>query len=244
MSVYLIASFRFQASTSLTRLDADVQTVQGSLQSSHLLLRPVEETTQVHNPTPLQLKFRQGIRYFDHAIALETGMIPSTDVSVKRNQYGDYVIIPVAPYIRRQLDIIEEFVTLNMDIPTPLDEVWRARDDKDTPYKKIWEGERLSLPLSHWCSYYRKDGEQITPIRCEELAEGTWNIRFTISGLYYGHHKDNKLASIAMHTQSILYIPKQPDVNNIIDQILNESGGKHKSEKNVAGKRKSNKENR
>ena len=207
------------------------------------MLRPVEETTKVHNPTPLQRKFRQAIRYYDHSIVLQTGMIPSTEVKILNNQYGDYVVIPVNPYIRRQLDIIEEFATLNMDIPTPLSKEWKARDDNDTPYRKIWDGKKLSLPLSHWCSYYKKEGDEVTPIRCEDLAEGTWNIGFAISGIYYGYHQNNKLASISMHAQSILYIPKQPDVHDIIDQILNESGTKRKSEKNASAKRRPKKEN-
>ena len=74
--------------------------------------------------------------YDDHSVVLQTGMLPSTDVKIMHNQYGDYILIPVSPYIRHQLDIIEEYVTLNMDIPTPLAQEWKARDDKDTPYRK------------------------------------------------------------------------------------------------------------
>ena len=203
----------------------------------------MEETTKVHNPTPLQRKFKQVLRYDDHGVVLQTGMLPSTDVKIMHNQYGDYILIPVSPYIRHQLDIIEEYVTLNMDIPTPLAQEWKARDDKDTPYRKIWDGNHICLPVSHWCTYYKKDGDHSIPIRCDELGEGTWDILFKVNGLYYGRHKDNKIASLSMHMESILYIPKPPNVDDIIDQILNSSGTKRKSEKNATSKRKSKKEN-
>ena len=170
-------------------------------------------------------------------------MLPSTDVKMMHNQYGDYILIPVSPFIRKQLDIIEEYVTLNMDIPTPLAQGWKPRDDKDTPYRKIWDGNQICLPISHWCTYYKKEGDQSTFIRCDELGEGTWDILFKVNGLYYGQHKDNKIVSLSMHMDSILYSPKQDNANDIIDQILVENGTKRKSEKNAATKRKSKKEN-
>ena len=69
-----------------------------------------------------------------------------------------------------------------------------------------------------------------------------WDIIFKVNGLYYGQHKDNKIASLSIYTESILYIPKPPNVDDIID-FLNGGGTKRKSEKNATSKRKSRKEN-
>ena len=219
-----------------------MEKIQSSIQPNLLSLNPTEEIIKVSNPNPVQRKFKQAIRYFGHRIQLMTGPLPSSEVQILKNHYGEFVIIPVNSYLRRQHDTIEEFAMLYMDIPPSLSEEWKARDDKDTPYKKIWDGDRLYLSVSNWCSYYKQDGSQINPIKREELGEGTWDVGFIVSGLYYGYHKDNKIASISMYAQSIQYIPKSLDSNTILEEILNEVGAKSKPEKNVTIKRKRKKE--
>ena len=242
LNVNLICSFYFQASNA----QDGMQTTQPSIRPDFLSLKSVEDKTKVPNPSPLQHSFKQPLRYCDRPLVFETGLLSSADVQLMKNPYGEFAVIPMSAFLREQLNIIEEFVTVHMDIPTILSIGWKARNDQDSIYKKLWEGDRLAIPLSHWCGYFKQVGNQTIPIQRTDLAEGLWNVTFSVSGLYYGYHKDNKLVSLSLHTKSILYKPNQTNVDVILEQILNECGGNPTAsaavEKHVTNKRKRKKE--
>ena len=49
-----------------------------------------------------------------------------------------------------------------------------------------------------------------------------------IPGVYFGRHNDNKVASLTIRVQHLLYKPKTDNVDAIIDAILEqEAGVKH-----------------
>lgn len=224
-------SHSFQAS------NPTVIPVDGTLTPEDLELKPAYEITKVLNPTPLQRKFKQDLKYRGTALVLRTGAIPSDMMKVGENQFGKFVAIPVSAWLRRQLDVIEEFITLNMIVPPVLGQGWMARDAKDTPYKKIWDGETMFISLSNWCTFMRQDADYLSEISPNELGDGDYDVAINASGVYYGLHKDNKLASLTMRVDSLLFKPKMDQFDDIIEKILDEESG-GTAAKNVKRRRK------
>ena len=213
--------FYFQSSTS----QETVINMEDALTTEAMNLQPSYEITKVLNPSPEERKFKQELFYRNNRLVLRTEPIPSEKFKVVENQYGTYVSLPVSSWLRQQFDTIEEYVTLNMIIHPVLADGWKARDEKDTPYKRIWDGDNVFIPLSNWCSYLRQDEDYLSEIKKNEMGEGTYEVAISVSGIFFGQHKDNKLASLTMRIQSILFKPKMDKIDIIIDDILREGGG-------------------
>lgn len=196
--------------------------MEGSVESDNLKLQDVQEITKVLQQG--NQRFKQPLTYDGKRLLLTTGAIPSSEIKLSANDYGKCALIPVSPWLRQQLDTIEDYVIGNIAIP-PCLLPWSARDQNDSPYKKIWEGKSLYLPLSNWAKFLRQDADHLTDIQPGELGDGTYEMCISIEGVYFGYHKDNKLASITMRIQQILFNPLVSNIDAIIDDILRDEGG-------------------
>ena len=209
------------------------------LKDDGLHLQPVYEVTKVQNPTPEQRKFRQDIRYYGAPLVIRTAPIPSNLISICENSYGKYVSLPVDAWLRKQLSTLDDFITTNLNIPPVLADGWKAVKETDAPYKVIWQGDRLFISLSHWCSCLKQEQEYLNEMNFSDIGDGTLNIAISILGVYYGIHKENKLASVSMFVQSMLYTPAVKDFDVILDSILDANATDSKKPvKNVRRKRK------
>ena len=194
------------------------------MESKNLKLDEIQDVTKVLKPN--NRCFKQPLKYNEKRLQLNTGPIPSSELKFSSNDYGKCVLLPVSQWLRQQLDTIEDFVIANIAIPPSL-LPWNARDENDTPYKKIWEGKTLYLALSNWSKFFRQDSGNLTEIQLGEMGDGTYQMWINIEGVYFGPHKDNKLASITMRIQQILYEPAVENVDAIIDEILAQEGHKN-----------------
>ena len=202
--------------------------MEGTISPQDLDLQVPYETTKVQNPSPSDCKFKQDIRYFGNRLGIRAGPIPTDTVKLGENAYGKYVSIPVSAWLRQQLTIIETFVLENLSLPPPLNGLWKAKFKGDSPYKKIWNGDRLVVSLSNWCSYFKQENDYLDEIEADELGDGTLDIAISIDGIYFGQLKDGKLATLTLRVQSILYKAKPTKMDNILNTILEVGGGKLK----------------
>lgn len=201
---------------------------------SGLILQPTYEVTKVLHAPPNQRKFKQDLRYQGLPLTLQTSPIPTDQIKIEENSFGKYICIPVDSWLRKQLDTIEEFVIANLFIPGVLGDGWKAINSTDTPYKPLSRNSHIILPISKWCSCKQEEAN----INISDIREGVLKVNITVLGLYYGPHKDNKLASLSMFAQSLIYIPKLPEIDTIFDELLKEGDTKQKAVKNVRRKRK------
>ena len=212
--------------------------MQGSLDSG-LHLRPIYETTKVLNASRIQRKFKQDLRYQGLPLTLQTASIPTEEIKMYQNDFGKYVSLPVDQWLRKQFNTIEEFVIANLSIPSVLSEEWKAVKDTDTPYKPVWDGSHVYIPLSNWCSFVQQDAKSESRIiNISDIKEGVVNVNISVLGVYYACHKDNKLASLSMFVQSLIYIPKTSVIDDILDETFKEDTRDTKAVKNAKRKRK------
>ena len=194
----------------------------------NMTMRAPYETTKVLQPTANDRKFNQDLCYNGKRLVLRTGFIASTDIKISENQYGKRIMIPVSSWLRKQLDSIEEYITLNMTVPTEIAQSWQPRDARDTAYKKVWDGDTLCISISNWCQFLRQEDDYLSEIQYDELGDGSYNVCITIPGVYFGRHGNNKVASLTMRVQQLLFKPEPDNVDSIIDAILErEAGVKH-----------------
>lgn len=238
-----IILFYFQASQN--NPDHTVVNMEGSLNLEDLTLEPMREMIKVRDipgghtavdpSTQLDRKFKQGLRYDGKRLVLKTGPV-LRKLNVSKNQYGKYVMISLSPWLRQQLNTIEEFVIQNISIPSPLSKNWKAQDANDTPYKRVWDGHCLCVPLSNWCSYFRQDENFLSEIEENQLGHGIYEINIEVIGVYFGSHKGNKLASLSIQVQSMLFKPKDGKGERTIERDYYEEG--EAPPKNVKRRRK------
>ena len=206
----------------------------GAVTPEKMTMRAPYETTKVLQPTVEDRKFNQDLRYDGKRLVLRTGFIASADIKISENQYGKRIMIPVSPWLRKQLDTIEEYVTLNMTVPTEIGQSWQPRDARDTAYRKVWDGDTLCISISNWCQFLRQDEDYMSEIQYDELGDGSYNVCITIPGVYFGRHGNNKVASLTMRVQQLLFKPEPDNVDAIIEAILEREAGV----KNVKRRRK------
>lgn len=241
---YLLSSKPLTSSKYLTFLlqansQSTVTDMQGSLESG-LTLRPIYETTKVLNASRNQRKFKQDLRYQGLPLTLQTASIPTEQIKIQQNDFGKYVSIPVDPWLRKHFNTIEEFVIANLSIPNELSDGWKAVKDTDTPYKPVWDGSHVYIPLSNWCSFVQQDSKSESRImNISDIRDGVVNVHISVLGVYYACHKDNKLASLSMFVQSLIYIPNMPNTDVILDEtFIKQDAIDAKAVKNVKRKRK------
>ena len=194
-----------------------------------MTLEEPHEITKVMSPSASERRFKQILKYDGRRLVLRTDLIPSDKIKFCDNSYGKYLSIPVSPQLRQQLNTIEDFITTNVHIPGCLP--WQARDNKDSPYKKITDGESVYITLSNWCKFFRQDPDYLHEIQPNELGDGEYQVCITVEGVYLGLHKDNKLISITMRIQQLLFKPSLPDIQIILDDILKTEGEQHNAKR-------------
>ena len=188
-------------------------------------MRAPYETTKVLQPSANDRKFNQDLRYEGKRLVLRTGFIASADIKISENEYGKQIMIPVSPWLRKQLDTIEAYITLNMTVPSEIAQTWQPRDAHDIAYKKVWDGDTLYISISNWCQFYRQDDGYLSEVQYGELGDGSYSVCITIPGVYFGHHGNNKVASLTMRVQQLLFKPEPDNVDSIIDAILERDVG-------------------
>ena len=191
--------------------------------ADNLSLGPTYCTTKVKAPRFKDLRYKQDLKYEHRRLVLNTGPIPCTELTIADNSFGKYMKLPVSKWLRKQFDTVEEYVTLNISLPQLLK--WQARDEKDTPYKAIWDGDSIMISVSKWCKVLQSEKGELTEIDASQIANGTCEVFIPVEGIYFGPHKDNKLASISLRVQQIIYKPLIDSVDAIIEDILATDGG-------------------
>lgn len=188
--------------------------------NENMTMRAPYETTKVLQPTANDRKFNQDLCYNGKRLVLRTGFIASADIKISETQYGKRILIPVSSWLRKQLNAIEEYITLNMTVPSEISQTWQPRDARDTAYKKVWDGDTLYISISNWCQFLRQENDYLSEIQYDELGDGSYNVCISIPGVYFGHHANNKVASLTMRVQQLLFKPEPDNVDAIIDAIL------------------------
>ena len=174
--------------------------------------------------------FSLPIRYSSAKLTLATNKFTFEHgglVTQSHNNNRMACLVPVNPWLRKQLTTIENFVTRNVRIPL---ELMPYLSDISSAYKPIWSGDNIFISVSPWCRFVQYDPDN--PSAFEKVSSpadfacGTYQIIIDIPYVYLGKHADvEKLFSISMSVVEIRY-KEDVAANNVIciGEFLGEEG--------------------
>ena len=114
--------------------------------------------------------------------------------------------LPIAPWLRKQLNIIETFVQEGADLSD-----LPSSSEKDSVYKPLWKGERMYIPVSPLCTFARrnsKTGVMETVDRDSLGDNGKYTISLQVSYVYIGPHKKGEDFSLNLSIVQVVFKPE------------------------------------
>lgn len=123
----------------------------------------------------------------------------------KENQHGTSLLIPVEPWLRAQLDIIEHFAQQNVDVSC------LSQSTKAISYKPLWRGSTMYISIAPWCCFSQQNLETGHFDSVERMAlnqKGSFNITVEVPYIYLGPHKNGENVSLSMDIVQVVFQPK------------------------------------
>lgn len=160
---------------------------------------------EVANSTP---HYRQYIKYENGKLQLLTPNFQSDSLKLKESGSDFSVLVPVVPWLRNQLNMVETFAEQNVSFAShalPTNGVHI--------YKPLWGGDKMYVQMSRWCHIFRKNletGQYDTVDVKTPLGRGTYNITIEVPYVYIGPHKNGENYSLSTRIVQIVFEPDAP----------------------------------
>ena len=134
------------------------------------------------------------------------------------------VLIPTQGTLRTQLNILENFVTENVKIPSCLQQ---PSDWKVPLYKALWQQDNMYVSLSPWCDFYlfnQSMGEYTKITNKGPFGKGLYNVTIEAPYVYIGAHKDGHLFSLTLRVVQVEFQPASPisDVEVVLNSLIDD----------------------
>ena len=174
-----------------------------NIEASHLnLSKPVQkEVCQAGCHT-----YRQYVTLNKNKLTFQTLDFQVPNLTMRADKTFRSICIPVEPWLRQQMNVLENFVKENVNIP---DDVANALGHP-SKYKPLWDGERMFISVSKWCNFLRYTGndgvcEQVTPDF--HFGSGMYNVNIEVPYIYIGPHKDGYTFSLTLRIVQVVFKP-------------------------------------
>lgn len=160
---------------------------------------------EVANSTP---HHRQYLSYQNGKLQLLTPNFQSQGLKLKENGSDFSVLVPVLPWLRNQLNMVETFAERNVSFTS------HTLSTNDTLiYKPLWGGDMVYVQVSRWCQIFRKNLEtgtyDIVDLKTS-LGRGTYSITIEVPHVYIGPHKNGENYSLSTRVVQITFEPETP----------------------------------
>lgn len=116
------------------------------------------------------------------------------------------VLVPVEPWLRDQLNIIEDFAKQNANVGNFIMSSMNALS-----YKPLWPGQRMYIRVSQWCTILRRNIEtgKYDSVKLDTpLGPGTYNLTIEVPYIYIGTHKSGEDFSLSLRITQIVFEPE------------------------------------
>ena len=188
----------------LSLLQAAAANSEPTINPAKLSLDPVSKY-EVANITP---HYRQYFKYQNGKLQLLTPNFQCETLTVKERKPSDFsVLLPVGPWLRDQLNVIETFTRENVDT----ERLSTVLGSNSLVYKPLWTGNTMFVRVSMWCQVFRQDletGRYDSVDIKTPLGKGTYNMTLSMPYVYIGPHKNGEDFSISTHVDQIVFIPE------------------------------------
>lgn len=128
------------------------------------------------------------------------------DVRSYNNGETKSVVIPIVPWLRLQLDKIEDFVQKSVNIPESV-----SSQASSLLYKPVWPHDRMCISISKWLNLYVMNSVtgvyESASLKETKFGPGNYSITIEVPYIYIGSHKQGELYSLTIRAVQILYQP-------------------------------------
>ena len=131
-----------------------------------------------------------------------------------RKDFGKSVSLrlPINDWLRKQFDIIEDFVRHNADLTN----LPSTSSDKVFTYKPLWRGYQMYISVSPLCSfnlYNTVTGKLQSADLSSMNGKGTYSYCVSVPYIYIGAHKNGEDYSLSLEITSMILTPDvEPEV--------------------------------
>ena len=175
-----------------------------NIEASGLSLGPITNN-EVPNATP---HHRQYILYKDAKLRLLTPNFQAEGLKIKENGPNNRsLLVPVAPWLRSQLNVVESFARENVNFPSKF-----LSSGERTVYKPLWNGDMMYIQISNYCQMFRQApmSNQCDAINLDTpLGRGTYNVTIEVPYVYIGPHKKGENFSLNLRVVQVLFMPEE-----------------------------------
>ena len=128
-------------------------------------------------------------------------------ISRKDERNSVSLMLPVAPWMRQQLDKLENYVQTHVTIPATCDVTHSG-----VLYKPLWSRDKMFISVSRWCQLFIMNDETQAYERADvsqtKFVPGTYFVSVEAPYIYMGPHKQGETYSLTLRVVQILYQPK------------------------------------
>ena len=175
-----------------------------NIEASGLSLGPITNH-EVPDATP---HYRQHILYKDAKLRLLTPNFQAEGLKIKEHGPNNRsLLVPVAPWLRSQFDVVESFARENVNFPSKF-----LPSGERTVYKPLYRGDMMYIQISNWCQMFRQapTSNQCDAINIDTpLGRGTYNVTIEVPYAYIGPHKNGENFSLNLRVIQIYYMPEE-----------------------------------
>ena len=164
---------------------ADLMTVP-SLNRQHLELGTMEAKAGQ--------RYYQPIRYHGQTLRLQTPAVFMSSLIYDTYTSGQAVLVKTSPWLRQQLDILDDFVRETVVIPEAL------KPETRQPYKPIQQGKSIYLILDEACTMTTESGVP--------TGKGFYSFAIEFTHVYFGFHYHGYQCSVNYCIKHIHFKPE------------------------------------
>ena len=150
--------------------------------------------------------YRQHISYQGGKLQLMVSDVTAEDLP--RRDFGNSVSfrLPITAWLRKQLDIIEEFVRDNIDLAS----LPASSSTKTFVYKPLWRGHQMFVNVSPRCSfqYYNSSTAELQSADLSSMhGKGRYSFTISVPYIYIGPHKKGEDYSLSLEIMQMIFYP-------------------------------------
>ncbi len=163
------------------------------------------QRTELNNPSAPPA-YRQNIKYDNRRKVISTNFYQMQSLVLKNHTgYGYSINVPVEPWMRLQLNAMEQFVRENAKIPEELLSTY-GTPSSASALKPFWPASTMYISLSKFCKLainFEECGFLMDNV--SRLKEGMYQMDIEFPYVYFGKHKENFLCSIQAQVSKVNY---------------------------------------
>ena len=169
---------------------------------------------EVANKTP---HFRQFVRYNNAKFLIVTPPFEADQLTLRMNDNETDIaaLVPIDPWLRKQLNLLEKFVQQNVTIPSPQ----ACMPISSLLYKPLWPHSQMCISLSRWCNVFQMNVAtgcyEAVDIHQVKFGHGKYSVTIEVPYIYIGPHKNGETFSLTMRVVQIVYEPAIESVMTI-----------------------------